>query len=390
MGYAENLSDPIYMDHHSTTPCDPRVEGAMAYHFSHIFGNPASSHGWGEDAQFAVKAARAEVAKLLGASPREIVFTSGATEAVNLALKGLVEANEWEHKDHIVTVKTEHKAVLKTCEWLARQGMSVTSLDVDSRGLLDPGDVSKAITPRTLVVSVMAANNEIGVLHPLTEIGRICREREVYFMSDATQAVGKVPFDVRRADLDLACLSGHKMYGPKGIGALYMRRGGGRRVRLAPQIHGGDHEQGLRSGTLNVPAIAGLGTACTIARLELGLDALRVLKLRDMLLDMLLEGVPEAKVHGSLDYRLPHNLNISFPGVAGESLVSNLNGIALSAGSACMAVAREPSHVIRALGVDEETAFGAVRFGLGKGNTEEEVGEVSMRVIEMVHKLRAA
>jgi cysteine desulfurase len=378
------------MDHHATTPCDPRVVAAMYPYFTYQFGNPSSTHEWGQAARRAVALARREVANLIGASEREIVFTSGATEAVSLAMRGLVEVHGCsKHKDHIVTVKTEHKAVLKTCEWLVQHGMSVTFLGVDSKGLLDPDDVRKAITPRTLLVSVMAANNEVGVLQPLVPIGNFCREHEVYFMSDATQAVGKVPFDVGVTYLDLACLSGHKMYGPKGIGALFVRQRRPR-VRISPQILGGEHERGLRSGTLNVPAIVGLGKACEFARLEQAEDSRRIGKLRDELLDMLVQGVPDAVVHGSLEHRLPHNLNISFPGVAGDSLVASLEGIALSTGSACMTVLRESSYVLRALGVPEETAFEAVRFGLGRINTQEEVGEVAMQVVEKVHELRAA
>lgn len=379
----------IYMDAHATTPVDPRVMEAMRPWFTEKYGNPASrTHSFGREAARAVEEARAQVAALAGADPSEIVFTSGATESDNLAIKGAVEANR-ERGDHVVTVRTEHRAVLDSCRALERQGRArVTVLPVRKDGLLDLDELRRAITDRTVLVSVMAANNEIGVLQPVEEIGAICRERGVLFHTDATQAAGKVPFDVRAAEADLASFSAHKMYGPKGAGALYVRRRGGRRARIAPQMDGGGHEQGLRSGTLPVPLLVGFGRACEIARAEMAEEARRVLALRERLRKLIFEGLDHVYLHGSLERRLPGNLNVGFAFVEGESLITALGEVAVSSGSACGSAEREPSHVLLALGVDEPLARSSIRFGLGRFNTEAEVDEVARLLRGAVARLR--
>src|SRR5579864_8888632 len=347
------MKRPIYMDNHATTALDPRVLEAMLPYFTEVYGNAASrNHRFGWDADAAVETARRQVARLIHAGAEDMVFTSGATESDNLALKGAAWARR-SQGTHIVTVATEHKAVLDACRHLEPDGFRVTYLDVSPDGLVDPEDFRRALTRETILASVMAANNEIGVLQAIAEIGRICRERGVLFHTDAVQAVGKVPIDVVAMSIDLLSLSGHKLYGPKGVGALYVRRPA---VTLVPLIDGGGHERGMRSGTLNVPGIVG--------RLE------------------------DVHVNGSLEHRLPHNLNLSFGGVDGEALLVGLNDVALSLGSACMSATREPSYVLKALGVPDDLAQSGVRFGLGRFNTGEEVDYVIRRVVETVTSLR--
>lgn len=379
----------VYMDHHATTPVDQRVLEAMLPYFTEKFGNAASRHhqyGW--EAADAVDQARSRVARLLNAEPSEIVFTSGATEANNLAIKGALEfyANRG---NHIVTVATEHKSVLDVCRYLERSGKAeVTYLPVDRFGSLDPDDVRRALTPRTVLVSVMHANNEIGTIHEIAEIARIVRNAGVLFHTDATQSVGKIPVDVNSLGVDLLSLSAHKIYGPKGVGALYVRCKN-QRVRLAPQIHGGGHERGLRSGTLNVPGIVGLGTACEIASIEREREAQRLQELRERLYEGLRAELDGVVLHGHPTRRLPGNLNVSFSDVEGESLLMALTDVAVSSGAACTSATLETSHVLRAIGVDEDTAQSSIRFGLGRFNTAEEVDYAIARVVEEVNRLRA-
>jgi cysteine desulfurase len=381
------MKKPVYFDHHATTPVDPRVLEAMLPYFTEKFGNASSkSHSFGWEAEQAVEKARRQVAALIGALPREIVFTSGATESNNLALKGVAERYR-ARGNHIITATTEHKAVLDPCKILEQRGFEVTYLPVDRDGLLDPDDVRRAITPRTILISIMYANNEIGVIQPVAEIGRIAREHGVLFHTDGTQAVGKIPVDVNADAIDLLSLSAHKMYGPKGVGALYVRRRDAQ-VELAPQMDGGGHERGLRSGTLNVPGIVGLGEACAICRREMPEEAERLRRLRDRLRALLESGLEEVYVNGSLERRLPNNLNMSFLYVEADALLVALKDVALSTGSACTSAVPEPSHVLRALRLPEGRAQSAVRFGLGRFNTEEEVDYVAGRVIEAVTKLR--
>jgi len=356
-------------------------------YFTEKFGNASSkSHSFGWEAEQAVEKARGQVAALIGALPREIVFTSGATESNNLALKGVAERYR-ARGNHIITAATEHKAVLDPCKILEQRGFEVTYLPVDRDGLVDPDDVRRAITPRTILISIMYANNEIGVIQPVAEIGRIAREHGVLFHTDGTQAVGKIPVDVNADAIDLLSLSAHKMYGPKGVGALYVRRRDAQ-VELAPQMDGGGHERGLRSGTLNVPGIVGLGEACAICQREMPEEAERVRRLRDRLRALLESGLEEVYVNGSLEHRLPNNLNMSFLYVEADALLVALKDVALSTGSACTSAVPEPSHVLRALHLPEGRAQSAVRFGLGRFNTEEEVDYVAGRVIEAVTKLR--
>ncbi len=383
------MSRPIYMDNHSTTPVDPRVLEAMLPYFSERFGNAASrSHAYGWEASDAVEEARAHVAALLGASPKEIVFTSGATESDNLAIKGVLEAYR-DRGAHVVTSVIEHKAVLDACKHVERQGASVTYLPVDGTGRVDPGDVERAIQPDTVLVSIMLANNEVGTIQPIAEIGAITRARGVLLHCDAVQGLGRVPFDVEAMHVDLASVSAHKMYGPKGTGALYVRRRNPR-VRLIAQIDGGGHERGMRSGTLNVPGIVGLGEAARIARAEWERDRAHAASLRDRLRERLL-AAGDASVHGPSDDALRHpgNLNVSFGGVESEALMIALkDDVAVSSGSACTSASLEPSYVLRAMGVDEERAHASIRFGLGRFNTEDEVDRVAARVLEEVRRLR--
>jgi cysteine desulfurase len=381
------MGKPVYLDHHATTPVDPRVLQAMLPYFSEKFGNPASrNHAFGWEAEQAVEHARSRIAALIGASPREMIFTSGATESVNLALKGVAEAYQG-RGDHIVTVVTEHRAVLDTCRRLEARGLRVTYLPVDRQGLVDPDEVRRAITERTILVSVMFANNEIGVIQPIREISRVVRERGVLFHSDATQAVGKIPVHVEEDGIDLLSFSAHKLYGPKGVGALYVRSRNPR-VELVPQIDGGGHERGLRSGTLNVPAIVGFGEACAICQREMEGEGQRLAALRDRLMNRLLAELDEVVIHGSLKHRLPNNLNLSFLGVEATTLMMNVKELAVSSGSACSSATPEPSHVLRALGLPADLARGAIRIGLGRFNTEEEIEYAAGRLIEAVRKLR--
>lgn len=377
---------PVYLDHHATTPVDPRVLTAMLPFFGLNFGNAASrAHSFGWAAEKAVEHARKRVAHLAGAQPREIVFTSGSTESNNLAIKGAAEANP--ARSHFITVATEHRAVLDPLRHLERQGSRVTVLAPRPDGLLDPDELRRAIVPETLLVSVMYANNEIGVLQPVAEIGAICRERGVLFHCDAAQAFGKVPMEVNALHIDLMSASAHKLYGPKGIGFLYVRRSAPR-FQLAAQMDGGGHENGLRSGTLNVPAILGFGEACAICAREMPEESARLAAWRDQLLARLTAALDGVTVNGSMAHRLGGNLNLSFAGVDAESLLMAMPDIALSTGSACTSGTPEPSHVLRALGVSDELAHSSIRIGLGRFNTEEELDHAAHRIIESVKKLR--
>jgi len=380
---------PIFMDYHSTTPVDPRVLEEMMPYFTEKFGNAASrSHVFGWQAEEAVDYARERIAKLVNAqSEKEIVFTSGATESNNLALKGVAEFYEDKGK-HIITSVIEHKAVLDTCKRLEKQGFSVTYLPVGKDGLVDPAAVANAITDQTILVSIMLANNEIGTVQPLEAIGKITREKGVLLHTDAVQGVGKVDFDVQKMNVDLASVTAHKMYGPKGVGALYVRRSKPR-VRLVAQMDGGGHERGMRSGTLNVPSIVGFGKAAEIMRTEGKAEGERILALRERLRDKLQGKLEETYVNGSMDRRLPGNLNISFNFVEGEAMMMAIKDVAVSSGSACTSASLEPSYVLRALGVGDELAHSSIRFGLGRWTTEEEVDYVADLVIKKVEHLRA-
>src|SRR6266853_2526898 len=377
---------PVYLDNHATTPLDPRVLEAMLPFLSSKFGNAASnSHSFGWEAAAAVETARRQIAAAIGASPQEIVFTSGATESNNLAVKGVAEACR-SKGDHIITAVSEHKAILDSCKQLEKHGYRVTYLRVQPDGLIDLDQLKNAFTGRTILVTIMAANNETGVLQPIEEIGKLCRERGVLFHSDAVQALGKVPVDVKRASLDLASLTAHKLYGPQGCGALYVRSDAA--VRPEPLIHGGGHEHGLRSGTLNVPGIVGFGKASAIAQQEMPEESCRLAGLRNRLRDRLQAALDQIVINGSMEYRLPGNLNMSFLHVEGETLLTGLNDIALSSGSACSSGKTEASHVLKALGLTDEAAGCAIRFGIGRFNTEAEIDYVAGRVIELVKNLR--
>jgi cysteine desulfurase len=377
---------PVYLDNHATTPLDPRVLEAMLPFFTSRFGNAASnSHSFGWEAAAAVEKARRQIATSIGASPLEIVFTSGATESDNLALKGAAEA--YRNKgDHIITAVTEHKAVLDSCLHLEKIGCRVTYLPVRSDGLIDLNQLQDAFTDRTILVSIMAANNETGVLQPIEDIGRLCHERGVLFHSDAVQALGKVPLDVNRAGFDLASLTAHKLYGPKGCGALYVRSDAA--VRLVPLIDGGGHENGLRSGTLNVPGIVGFGKACEIANQDMPEESCRLAGMRNRLHDRLIAEMDHVTINGCMDKRLPGNLNMSFLEVEGETLLTGLNDVALSSGSACSSGKTHASYVLKALGLSDEAAGSAIRFGIGRFNTEAEIDYIAGRVIELVKNLR--
>jgi cysteine desulfurase len=378
---------PIYMDNHATTPVDPRVFEAMRPYLTNIFGNSASrNHSFGWEAEEATEKARKQVASLIGATSKEIVFTSGATESDNLALKGVAEMYA-EKGNHIITAATEHKAILDTCKRLEKHGTRVTYLPVQQNGLVDLDQLKAAITDKTVLISIMHANNEIGVLQPIREIGSIARERGVLLHTDGTQAAGKVPVNVIDDNIDLMSISAHKMYGPKGVGALYVRRRNPR-VQLTAQMDGGGHERGMRSGTLNVPGIVGLGEACALAQAEMPAESKRMAFLRDKLKDRLMNSLDEVYINGTMDHRLPNNLNISFAYVEGESLLMGINEIAVSSGSACTSATLEPSYVLKALGAGDDLAHSSIRFGLGRFNTEEEVDYVAGKVIEVVKKLR--
>ncbi|HYL45528.1 MAG TPA: IscS subfamily cysteine desulfurase [Candidatus Limnocylindrales bacterium] len=378
---------PIYMDNHATTPVDPRVLEAMLPYFNEKFGNAASrNHEFGWVAEEAVENARGQIARLINATPKEIIFTSGATESTNLAIKGVAEMYR-EKGNHIITQVTEHKATLDTCKRLEKYGYEVTYLPVEKDGRINLDDLRRAITPKTILISIMYANNEIGVLQPVEEIGKIAKEKGVFFHVDAVQAVGKVPVDVQKEGIDLMSISGHKIYGPKGVGALYVRRKNPR-VQLAAIIDGGGHERGMRSGTLNVPGIVGLGKACEICQKEMATEGERMRGLRERLKDAIFSQLDEVFINGSMVHRLPNNINISFAYVEGESLLMGINDVAVSSGSACTSATLEPSYVLKALGVGEDLAHTSIRFGLGRFNTEEEVDYVANRVIDTVKRLR--
>jgi cysteine desulfurase len=380
---------PIYMDYHATTPVDPRVLEAMLPYFTDVFGNAASrNHVFGWRAEEAVEHARERVAALVGAeNPKEIVFTSGATESNNLAIKGVAEFYR-EKGNHLITTVIEHKAVLDTCKRLEKEGFEVTYLPVDKYGMVDPEDVRKAITDRTILVSVMLANNEVGTIQPIGEIGKITREKGVLLHSDAVQGIGKIPFDVAKASVDLLSITAHKIYGPKGIGALYVRRSRPR-VRIVAQMDGGGHERGNRSGTLNVPGIVGLGMAAEIMQREGADESTRILELRERLWKKLSGAIEDIHLNGHPTHRLPGNLNVAFAYVEGEAMMMAIKDVAVSSGSACTSASLEPSYVLRAMGVGEEMAHSSIRFGLGRFTTPEEVDHVADLVIDKVNKLRA-
>lgn len=379
---------PIYLDNHSTTPMDPRVLEAMLPYFVEKFGNAASrNHPFGWEAEEAVENARKQIARLIHADAKELVFTSGATESDNLAIKGVMEMYR-EKGDHIITSLTEHRAVLDTAKALeSKKGLKVTYLPVDKHGMVSPDDVRNAITDKTILISIMMANNEIGTINPIKEIGKIAKEKGVLFHCDATQGVGKIPVDVQEMGIDLMSFTAHKIYGPKGVGALYVRKKGPR-VRVAPIIDGGGHERGMRSGTLPVPLIVGFGKACELCEQEMPTESVKLAAMRDRLQEGIMKGLDEVYLNGHPTQRLPHNLNISFAYVEGESLLMGVKEIALSSGSACTSATLEPSYVLRALGVGSDLAHSSIRFGLGRFNTLEEVDYTIKRIIEIVTKLR--
>ena len=378
---------PIYMDYHATTPVDPRVLDAMMPYFNQVFGNAASrNHPFGWEAEEAVEKARKQVADLIGANAKEVIFTSGATESNNLAIKGVAEMYR-EKGNHIITCVTEHKAVIDTCKKLEKQGYRVTYLPVQKDGRISLDELRASITDKTILITIMTANNEIGVLQPIAEIGAIAKEKGILFHTDAVQAVGKVPFNVNDAKVDLVSMSGHKIYGPKGVGALYVRRRNPR-VLLAEQINGGGHERGMRSGTLNVTGIVGLGAAAAIAQAEMATEGERLRMLRDRLNKKLHANLDELYINGSMEHRLPHNLNVSFAYVEGESLLMGINDVAVSSGSACTSASLEPSYVLKALGAGDDLAHSSIRFGLGRWTTEEEVDYVAAKLIAVVTRLR--
>ena len=381
------LKLPIYMDNHATTPMDPAVLQEMLPYFTEKFGNAASrNHSFGWEAEKAVDQARGRIARLVHAEPKEIIFTSGATESDNLALKGVVDMYR-EKGNHLITAVTEHKAILDTAKRLEKEGVTVTYLEVSKDGTVDPNEIEKAINDRTILISIMMANNEIGTINPVAEIGRIAKEKGILFHCDATQGVGKIPVDVQAMGIDLMSFSAHKIYGPKGVGALYVRRKNPR-VRISPLIDGGGHERGMRSGTLNVPGIVGFGKACEICREIMPEESEQLTRMRERLKEGILKGLDEVYLNGHPTQRLPHNLNLSFAYVEGESLLMGLKEIALSSGSACTTATLEPSYVLRALGVGNDLAHSSLRFGLGRFNTDEEVDYTIGRVVETVKRLR--
>src|SRR5215813_9382099 len=378
---------PIYMDNHATTQVDPRVVEAMLPYYTQHFGNAASrNHQFGWEAEQAVETAREQVAKLVGATAKEIIFTSGATESDNLAIKGVAEMYR-EKGNHIITAATEHKAVLDTCKRLEKNGYRVTYLPVGADGLINIDDLKRAMDDKTILVTIMYANNEIGVLQPVAEIGKICHEKGVLFHTDAVQAIGKVPVNVIKDNIDLMSITAHKLYGPKGVGALYVRRKNPR-VQITAQIDGGGHERGMRSGTLNVPNIVGLGKACELAMNEMPEESKRLASLRDRLKKKLEDNLDEIHINGSMEHRLPGNLNMSFVYVEGESLLMGINDIAVSSGSACTSATLEPSYVLKALGLGDDVAHSSIRFGIGRFNTEGEIDYVADKLIDTVKKLR--
>lgn len=378
---------PIYLDNHSTTPLDPRVLEAMMPYLTEHFGNAASrSHAFGWSAEEAVEKSRAAVANCLGANPKEIVFTSGATESINIAIKGAAEMYA-DKGNHFITEVTEHKATLDCMKYLEKHGATVTYLPVDSFGFVNPEEVRKAINDKTVLISIMHANNEVGTIQNIADIGKIAKEKGVLFHVDAAQTAGKLPIDVNAMGIDLLSISGHKMYGPKGVGALYVRRNNPR-VRVSPVLHGGGHERGMRSGTLNVPGIVGLGTACAIAVADREKDEARIHALRERLHKGILAGLDEVYLNGHPTQRLYNNLNISFAFVEGEALMMGLKEVAVSSGSACTSASLEPSYVLKALGVGEDLAHTSIRFGIGRFNTEAEIDFVIERVVSVVSRLR--
>jgi cysteine desulfurase len=381
------LKLPIYLDHNATTPCDPRVVEAMLPYFTNSFGNAASrNHSFGWQAEQAVDTAREQVARLIGADPKEIIFTSGATEGDNLAIKGVFEMYAAKG-NHIITCNIEHKAVLDTCEHIEKKGGEITYLKVRDNGIIDLAELEAAVKPNTILISLMYANNEIGTVMPMKEISAIAKKHGVLFFSDATQAVGKIPVDVNRDGIDLMAFSAHKMYGPKGVGALYVRRKNPR-VKVMAQMDGGGHERGMRSGTLNVPGIVGFGKACEICLNEMEEEAARVSKLRDRLQNALLE-IEESYLNGDKEFRLPHVTNISFKYVEGEGLMMGFNkNIAVSSGSACTSASLEPSYVLKALGLGDDLAHSSLRFGLGRFTDEEQIDYTIQQVTDTVNKLR--
>ena len=382
------IKTPIYMDYHATTPVDPRVLDAMLPYFNEKFGNAASrSHIYGWTAEEAVSTSREKIAALIGASnPKEIVFTSGATEADNMAIKGVAEFYK-DKGNHIITTVIEHKAILDTCKRLEKEGYEVTYLPVDAQGMVSAESVAKAITEKTILVSVMLANNEVGTVQPIAEIGKITRARGVLFHSDAVQGIGKVPFNVETMNVDLASITAHKMYGPKGIGALYVRRSKPR-VRITAQMDGGGHEFGMRSGTLNVPGIVGFGRAAELMLAEGAEEAKRLVALRDHLYKRLTTELDSVNLNGSWEHRLPGNLNVSFSFVEGEAMLMAIKDVCVSSGSACTSASLEPSYVLHAMGIGDDLAHSSIRFGLGRFNTLEEVDYVADLVISKVNKLR--
>jgi cysteine desulfurase len=378
---------PIYLDNNSTTPLDPRVLEAMMPFLTEKFGNAASrSHAYGWETEEAVENARASIAKLIGANPKEVVFTSGATESINIALKGAAEMYA-EKGNHIITAATEHKATLDSAKYLEKQGCTVTYLPVDKFGAVTAEQVKAAITDKTILISLMHANNEVGTIHPIEEIGKVAKAAGVLFHVDAAQTAGKIAIDVEKMGIDILSISAHKMYGPKGVGGLYVRRTNPR-VRLSPVVHGGGHERGFRSGTLNVPGIVGLGTAAEICLKEMETDAARVSALRDRLKNNLFSQLDEIFLNGDPLKRLPNNLNISFAFVEGEAMMMGLNEVAVSSGSACTSASLEPSYVLKAMGIGEELAHTSIRFGLGRFTTQEEIDFVTEKVVGVVKKLR--
>ena len=378
---------PLYMDNHATTQMDPRVLEAMMPYFTGKFGNAASrNHAFGWEAEQAVEQAREQIAKLIGATSKEIIFTSGATESNNLAIKGIAEMYR-ERGNHIITQVSEHKAILDPCKRLEKNGFRVTYLPVKADGLIDIEDLKRAMDDKTILVSIMFANNEIGVIQPIEEIGKLCHERGVIFHTDAVQSVGKIPVDVQAMNIDVLSLSGHKIYGPKGVGALYVRRRNPR-VQINAQIDGGGHERGMRSGTLNVPGIVGLGKACELSGQEMAEESARLTALRDRLKNKLESSLDYVHINGTMEHHLPGNLNMSFVYVEGESLLMGINDIAVSSGSACTSATLEPSYVLKALGLGDDVAHSSIRFGLGRFNTQAEVDYVADKVIDVVLKLR--
>lgn len=378
---------PIYLDNHSTTPCDPRVLEMMLPYFTEKFGNAASrNHSFGWEAEEAVEVARKQIAHLIHADPKELIFTSGATESDNLALQGVVEMYR-EKGNHIITGSTEHRAVIDTAKYLEKKGIKVTFLPVDKAGMVSPEDVRNAITDQTILISIMMANNEIGTINPVAAIGKVAKEKGVLFHCDATQGVGKIPVNVQEMGIDLMSFTGHKIYGPKGVGALYVRRKAPR-VRLEAMMYGGGHERGMRSGTLPVPLIVGFGKACELCEQEMSTESVRMAKMRDRLQEGIMNRMDEVYLNGHPTERLPNNLNISFAYVEGEALLMGVKEIALSSGSACTSATLEPSYVLRALGVGSDLAHSSIRFGLGRFNTDEEVEYTIDRMIKAVTHLR--